>query len=187
MTSPDRPEPHQLKLQTQKPTVSTLHQSPEHGRRDLNPQRWIWNPLLCQLSYTRRPLLLARLFVQGVATKLRTILHQLKPLRAASLFDYSIVSCTRFSALQPHVFPHLNTSAAKAQSCLSAFTDRQPLALQITGESWLQRQNRQSCHLRESRIGFRQPEQSACQVQLQPSRCRQAYTCRLHPGASWFR
>lgn len=118
------------------------HQSTGGGSR--TPNRRIWNPVLCQLSYTRSirddhvVLFLARLFMERVLPKFRTILHQLQPLRPASLLDHSVVPLSGLRAFKPHILTHdkkpsyqepgniQEPTRLKKQSCLPTTAGRQP-------------------------------------------------------------
>ena len=86
------------------------HQSTGGGSR--TPNRRIWNPVLCQLSYTRSirgnhiDLLLTRLFMERMLPEFRAILHQLKSLRPASFLDHSVVPLPGLRAFKPHILTH---------------------------------------------------------------------------------
>ncbi len=167
-------------------SCDSQHQSTGGGSR--TPNRRIWNPVLCQLSYTRSirndhvTLFLARLFMERVLPKFRTILHQLQPLRPASLLDHSVVPLPGLRAFKPHILTHDKTflpeprelpSNQRGQKSKAAC--QQPSAgsqssstLKTTSESLSQHQNQLSCRLRGSRNDFVLPWRSACQAQPQP-------------------
>ena len=143
------------------------HQSTGGGSR--TPNRRSWNPVLCQLSYTRSTrdkhvtLLLSRFFMERMLSKFRAILHQLQPLRPASLLDHSVVPLSGLRAFKPHILTHDKQPSyqkpetthlptrLKKQNCLPT----QPPAgsqnsstLKTTSGSWSQRRNRPFYRLR---------------------------------------
>jgi hypothetical protein len=81
-------------------SLQTLISSRSGGSR--TPNRWIWNPVLCQLSYA--PLLLPRFFVHRMLAQFRAVFLQFQTFGTTCFFLNTVIPVSGFSAFQPNIF-----------------------------------------------------------------------------------